>query len=175
VRAVLPFVPLRGAVLEPGAGRGAIVRELLASAGRKPGRIDAIELDHERASALRETGVDVFCEDFLAPSDRGSYSLAIMNPPYALAMPFIEAAVACSDTVCALLRLGFLASQKRACWHRAHPCDVYVLPRRPSFTTDGKTDSADYAWMIWAPGRGGRIQVLECEITGASVAMRGAA
>jgi hypothetical protein len=27
---------------------------------------------------------------------------------------------------------------------------------RPSFTPDGKTDSAAYAWLVWGPGRGGR-------------------
>jgi hypothetical protein len=24
-----------------------------------------------------------------------------------------------------------------------------VLPRRPSFTADGKTDATDYAWFAW--------------------------
>jgi hypothetical protein len=65
-------------------------------------------------------------------------------------------------TAAFLLRLNWLGGQARAAWHRANPCDVYVLPRRPSFTGKG-TDATEYAWMVWGTGRGGRWSVLEVE------------
>ena len=34
-----------------------------------------------------------------------------------------------------LLRLAFLESAERLAFHRAHPTDVHVLSRRPSFLT----------------------------------------
>jgi hypothetical protein len=53
-----------------------------------------------------------------------------------------------------LLRLAFIASQKRA--HLYEDGSGFrllqVLPKRPSFTPDGKTDSSDYAWFTWEVG-----------------------
>jgi hypothetical protein len=46
-RAILQHLPIAGSVLEPCAGDGAIVRELLAAGAE----VDAIELDPERALA----------------------------------------------------------------------------------------------------------------------------
>lgn len=48
---------------------------------------------------------------------------------------------------------------RRADFHRRHPSDVFVLPRRPSFTGGG-TDATEYAWFVWGPGRGNRWYVL---------------
>ncbi len=65
-------------------------------------------------------------------------------------------------TVAALLRLGFLASATRKnLFATVGIPDVYVLAHRPSFTGNGKTDGADYAWCVWGPGLGGRVQRLE--------------
>lgn len=64
-----------------------------------------------------------------------------------------------------LLRLNFLGSQRRAAWLRAWTPDVYVLPRRPSFTGRG-TDSCEYAWCVWHEDRRGprgSVEVLELE------------
>lgn len=36
-------------------------------------------------------------------------------------------------TVALLLRLNWLGSQDRAPFHRAHPADIYILPKRPEF------------------------------------------
>lgn len=47
-----------------------------------------------------------------------------------------------------LLRLNWLASQKRAFWLRKNTPSVYVLPKRPSFTGKG-TDATDYCWAVW--------------------------
>lgn len=87
----------------------------------------------------------------------------ITNPPYSRAEDFVRRAlleVGPTGTVAMLLRLAFLESKGRAVLHQEHPSDVFVLAKRPSFTGDGKSDSAAYAWFVWGPGRGGRWEVL---------------
>jgi hypothetical protein len=37
-------------------------------------------------------------------------------------------------TVALLLRLNWLGSQERAMFHREHPSDILLLPKRPEFT-----------------------------------------
>jgi hypothetical protein len=89
----------------------------------------------------------------------------IMNPPFSLGLSFVEYALSHTRrgaTIVALLRLAFLEGQGRAELHRKHPSDVYVLPKRPSFTGKG-TDSSAYGWFVWGPGRGGRWQVLDIQ------------
>ena len=171
VRAILPHLPIGGSVLEPCAGDGAIVRALLAS-GVSPECIDAMEIDERRARVLATTGVDMIQIDALsAEADymwQLPHALVIMNPPFSGAMDFVKEAIGAQaphrGTTAALLRLSFLEGQCRADFHALHPSDVYVLPKRPSFTGDGKSDSSAYAWFCWGPGRGGRWQVLEvCE------------
>lgn len=96
---------------------------------------------------------EAYQEDFLiVPPSPTKYDLCIMNPPYSRAEEFVREACARAREVAALLRLGFLASQKRAGWLRRDTPDVYVLPRRPSFTGGG-TDATDYAWFVWSDDR----------------------
>jgi hypothetical protein len=90
-------------------------------------------------------------EDIAAPN------MVIMNPPYKLAVEFVQHAIAIGvPYVVALLRLNFLAGQKRAPWMRDYCPHVAVLPRRPGFMPDkpGRTDGAEYAWMCWGWSRG---------------------
>lgn len=87
--------------------------------------------------------------------------LVMMNPPYRNAMPFVEKAlehVERHGSVAAiLLRLAWLAGQKRRELHRRWPADVYVLSKRPCFTGDGRSDNSEYAWLVYRKGReGGR-------------------
>ena len=157
-RAILPWLSVSERVLDPCAGTGAIMRVATEFWGS---RVLGIEIDPDRAS---ECGAK--CADALEPETFWGECAVVTNPPYALAMPFVERALTNAHgahDVAMLLRLNWLASQKRAAFHRAHPCDVYVLPKRPSFTTNGKTDATEYCWMVWGPGRGGRWQILEIE------------
>lgn len=143
-----------------GCGTGSIGRQLV-------GLMDVVgyEIDPGRAAVARSHGLDVREIDLLTMTCGGQYKdqLVIMNPPYEHALAFVYIAqmlVQKGGTVCALLRLNWLASKTRAQFHKDHPSDVLVLPRRPSFTGDGKTDATDYAWFVWGPGRGGRWQIL---------------
>lgn len=152
--------------LEPACGNGAIISAVGESIGH---RIDwyACEIDGDRArSCERRTGVFVFVTDFLSSPKSRHADLIITNPPYSLAEEFIRKCLRewPESDVVMLLRLNFLGSQKRAEFLREHTPDVYVLPRRPSFTGKG-TDATEYAWFHWPAGghsrSRGSIEVLE--------------
>ena len=139
IRAILPHLDLTGRILEPAAGDGAIVLELLR-AGVPPANIDAVEINPERAVRCQErTGVSCFPADFLAPDSFGANAdLIVTNPPYLLAEQFIRQAmknVSRDGEIVMLLRINFLASRKRVVFWREHPAHVFVLPGRPSFST----------------------------------------
>lgn len=153
-RAVLPLLPA-GPCVDPCAGDGAIVEEI-AKSGRQA---EGVELDPIRALKCSRVVQGDGLERLAGyPNDWH----VVMNPPYKAAEEWVRAAVQPGRTVAALLRLGFLASSGRAGLFVAVGIpDVYVLSRRPSFTGNGKTDGTDYAWFVWGPGRGGRIQRLE--------------
>lgn len=89
------------------------------------------------------------CFNFLPKFDA-----IIFNPPFSLALEFIQKAlndVRPSGFVAALLRLNFLGSNERNAWLRANPPTwIYVHGKRMSFTPDGGTDSIEYAHMVWS-------------------------
>lgn len=151
--AKLENVP-EGSILDPCAGDGSILR-LLGERGY------GFELDPERAAKCRESGLPITNRDALSDTTWTDFAdkppaAVIMNPPYSLSEAFVRRAlseVRPGGTVAVLLRLGWLASKKRVPFHRSFPSAVYVLPRRPSFTPDGKTDASEYAWFVW-PGQG---------------------
>lgn len=162
---ILPHLPLDGVVLEPACGAGAILAHLL-DAGVPNALARGIEIDAGRAEEARALGVHVAAQDALDgdPGSWGSPHLIITNPPFRRALPFVERAlreVAPGGVVAMLLRIGFIEGKDRRPFHQAHPADLYVLSRRPSFTGGG-SDTAAYAWWVWGPGRGGRYQVLAC-------------
>jgi hypothetical protein len=79
----------------------------------------------------------------------GPVDLILTNPPFSLALEFIQKALTEADTVIMLLRLNFLGSQKRkAFWVDNTPTALHILSKRPSFTGTG-TDSTEYAWFVW--------------------------
>lgn len=153
-----------GTWLEPCAGDGAIVRAV----NEKIGGIEWVTNDLRKRKGIAHN------LDYLANAHGNTFrgfSVLITNPPFSLAMEFITAALANASseaTVAMLLRLNFLASETRRNFFAANGWmpDVYVLPNRPSFTDDGKTDATEYAWFVWPEDRGkwrdeGRIAVLE--------------
>jgi hypothetical protein len=85
--------------------------------------------------------------------------LIITNPPFSRALEFLQKSLSEAETVIYLLRLNFLASQKRkAFWNANRPTHIFVLGNRPSFTGNG-TDQTEYAWFCW--DRGNRIKTNE--------------
>ena len=169
VRAILPQLRdhLNGAiVLDPCAGTGSILQPVIEYAdetGLALADVRGVELDGDRARTCESVGASCETGDFLVSQPAFSGPRAVVsNPPYSLAQEFAEAALEWvqGGTVAMLLRLNWLEGKKRAPFHRAHPADVYVLSRRPSFNGRG-TDATAYAWFVWAPNRGGRWRVLD--------------
>lgn len=164
-RTVLPL----GKWLEAGAGDGAIVSAVNRHQhyGQRVDW-DTVELRPESEPALAAlTKRKPIIGDFLkVPLPNAPYDVVIANPPFSLAEDFLRHARQRADTVCFLLRLNFLQGTERAGWIKSDVPDVYVLPDRPSFTSDGQTDSVAYAWMVWSGyHRGkkpyGRIEILD--------------
>jgi hypothetical protein len=144
VQHIVPLIcPIPARILEPGAGRGAFVQQLRQRyAGA---HITAIDIEpYSWPEATRSIHGDLVT----TPLER--YDMAIGNPPFSLAMQFIERCLGCSKTTILLLRQGFLSSAKRNAFFRLHgPSDVFILAHRPSFTDDGAGDSADYCFCCW--------------------------
>ena len=96
---------------------------------------------------------DIYCSDIsrfrINSSSYVTLHAIISNPPFKQALPIIKHCLTLAPEVCMLLRLCFLSSDGRGEWIQENTPDVYVLPNRPSFTGDGKTDGQDYAWMVW--------------------------
>jgi hypothetical protein len=160
---ILPFLPLAGTIVEPSCGDGAILARVAIA--RPRGCLRGFELNPERAeqARVRVPSAEVRTGDFLHWAEHNTIDdvgLIIGNPPFTFAQEFVEACIGLAaptrGTVAMLLRLAFIESEERACFHAAHPSDVYPLANRPSFTGDG-TDSAAYGWFVWGPGRGGRM------------------
>lgn len=85
------------------------------------------------------------------------FDLVVGNPPYSLAEEFIRHSFELlhpGGQVIFLLRLAFLGGQKRAkhLWSEFPPERVLVLPKRPSFSGNGKTDQIEYAAFYWRQG-----------------------
>jgi hypothetical protein len=150
IKHVVPLVcPVPARIIEPGAGKGAFIRALRQ---RYYGAaITAIDIEPYQ---WPEATVSLHADFVTAPLDR--YDLAIGNPPFSLALPFVQRCLAVAKSTSLLLRQGFLSSAKRNAFLRMHPpSDVFVVAHRPSFTEDGKADSADYCFVCWGRGNTG--------------------
>lgn len=164
-RAILPHLAQPRTVLDPAAGTGALLvtaREYFATAD-----LFAIEQNTARFKECHDRiGRCVLGDAFSC--DWPEVDLILANPPYSLALEFVE--TACGylkdwghGQAAFLLRLAFLESTKRNKYLRHRmPDDIYVLPKRPAFVNN-KTDSCAYAWFVWgakAHGAAARLHVL---------------
>lgn len=134
----------------------AAFRPLLPYLAKTPGPIwepacgDGRIISWMREFGIRAGGADLTEQyDFLKDNEYNGETI-LTNPPFSLALEFCDHAIKHAPHVFMLLRLNFLASRKRRDWWRQHtPSALFILSERPSFTTDGKTDSTDYAWFYW--------------------------
>ena len=148
----------RGLWCEPCAGDGAIIRAV--NAFREQRSMAPVQW---RAADLRAK-TRVFLDPLIGAENveiadyRDSklrhepVHVTITNPPFAIAEQVLRTAQRHSDHVLLLLRLNFLGSEQRHSYLQEHkPANIFVLPNRPAFKGDGKTDSIEYAWFHWAP------------------------
>ncbi len=101
----------------------------------------------------------IVTEDFLADpaphSPRAAWPRAdvvIFNSPFTLTRRFVVQAWRHGRWVVSLQRQSWIGPA-RGPWLREHMPDRYILPRRPSFRGDGKTDGCEYEWHAWPPDR----------------------
>lgn len=74
----------------------------------------------------------------------------LTNPPFNLAQEFVEKAHEEAEVIIMLLRINFLESMRRfEFWGKYPPTNLVTLSKRPSFTDNGKTDGAGYAFFVW--------------------------
>jgi hypothetical protein len=142
VTALLRFagVEIRGTVLEPCAGNGAIVRPL-ASRGFTVRTSDIAPGWHYQLDAAYDTVYRL----------SSPVSWIITNPPFSSAFPIVKLALTHATVGIAFLtRLSFLEpTRDRGRWLHEHPPDRLIVLPRYSFTGDGKTDSVTCAWCVW--------------------------
>lgn len=158
-------------VLEPSVGAGAWVRavrdvsDVLMVSGKRahPIHITGLDLDPQAAGLAmqQEPGapLNVACNEametiYMAAALGGQrWDLVIGNPPYSDAQEHVEMALEMGQSVAFLLRLAFLESAKRQAFWREFPAaSIGTLVSRPSFTGNGKSDSAAYAFFLWHRG-----------------------
>lgn len=148
---LLERVPICGLVLEPCAGEGQMA-EVLAGQGT------CTVLQNDIDPAYARGGWGWYGEDATDPQAciwKMRPSWVVTNPPYNQAMPILRNAFdAARVGVAFLLRLSFLEpTRERAGWLEAHAGRLAHLlifgSPRPSFTGNGRTDSATVAWMVW--------------------------
>lgn len=155
-----------GRWLEPSAGTGAIIRAVASVRSDVTWRaVEAREVCRPFLECHDHAVVEV--ADFLDEAtgkDWRRFDVAMLNPPFTTAMPFIAKCLDLASWVVCLQRVNFLGSKSRNRFWREHCPDVYLLPERPSFT-DGGTDATEYAWFVWPPNghnrQRGEVEVLD--------------
>lgn len=147
-QALIDRVPIGGIVLEPCAGTGQIADVLWQHPA----------VSHVLLNDI-DPGYGIGGHNAADPGSylwtAGSVDWIVTNPPFKLAMPILANAWGAARVgVAFLLRLSFLEpTNGRKSWLQEHAgklSDLLVFGSpRPSFTDDGRTDSATVAWMVW--------------------------
>lgn len=155
--------PLRGLVIEPAAGDGAILRVLK---DRGYHDLQAVEIrEAERGRIAAEVAGNFTIGDWLTLSRDADWMAAVVdkrrfsictNPPFSIAIPFAEACLSVGAAYVALLlpvtSLAGAAAAWGPFWRQHPPTALRPLRRRPRFAGGG-TDRVGVVWVIWRAGR----------------------
>lgn len=152
------FLTKKTPVFDPFAGKGAILKHFNESCGT--------EISAERVNAARNDGFNVFEKDAFEDLDTVknlcSHGVTVvMNPPFSRAASYLEALLPVKGDVWCLQRIDWLCARSRHELANVHKPDLHILPRRPSFTDDGKTDCRAYAWHRFSSASDSRWSVLK--------------
>jgi hypothetical protein len=147
VEMLLRHVPLLGPVLEPSAGRGAIV----AALRRQGVQVLASDLyDHGAEPALAiQTGVD-----FLSTTSTSGCRSVVMNPPFKDAEAHVRHALQLlgeRGILAVLLRMTWIAAKGRA--DLLKHCHTEIIAGRlkmlpPDALDRGHSGTTDFSWFI---------------------------
>lgn len=146
-RALLSVERFEGAIWEPACGEGDITR-VLEEAGYEVHSSDLID------RGFGDVGVD-FLRQF-----RSRAPNIVTNPPFKLAMPFVNASLQhASGKVAMFLRLAFLEGQRRGPWFQRTPLKrVWVMSSRVPMQRARLANADDsggvlaFAWFVWERG-----------------------
>lgn len=149
-RALLRVETFTGPIWEPACGEGDISR-VLTEAGYEVVSSDLID------RGFGDVGVD-FLRQF-----RSRGHDIITNPPFKLAMPFVNAALQHSPgKVAMFLRLAFLEGQRRGPWFQRSPlkrvwvCSSRIPMARGRLAQDDEGHGVlAFAWFVWERGHEG--------------------
>lgn len=146
-------------VIDPGAGPDGRIGRAFLAAGRAL-QVELVDLQPPDLTIPADPRAHVSVGNAIAllqaQTPPAGPILVGMNPPFTQAMAFLQGAVALINRspgpgiVAQLAPLSFLGSAKRAGWFMLNPpARLGVIFPRPSFTSDGRTDSSEYVWMLW--------------------------
>ncbi len=147
---IIPYLRTPKTIMEPAVGEGDMLR-VLQRRWPRASYITCDIRDVDPPSDYHITG------DFLAMPPEPLADLVITNPPYCRNW-HAEFAKKClthvrpGGQVALLVPTGFAGSARRLRFHLDHPADFYWLPRRPSFTGDGKNGGTEYMWWVYTAG-----------------------
>jgi len=152
-RELLARVAIKGAVIEPCMGDGAIAR-VLDDGGTW---VYGSDIDRSRPSCsfYGDAANRDLWETIQATMPDDKIDWVVTNPPFNRAAEIVPLAFEFAiEGIAMLLRLSFLEPvEDRGAWLNEHPpTELIVLPRI-SFTNDGRTDSVTCAWMVWRKSR----------------------
>ena len=154
--------------LEPGAGEGNLVRAVNEYWPEGQYHWHLCEIRESCKPILENLGkvervtIGSFLDYPEDPEDiDGGYDVSISNPPFSIAMEFIEKSMEIASSTAMLQRLNFVGSAKRHEFMKKHKPDIYVIPNRPSFKATGETDSIEYAWFVFDAFSKGRWELLD--------------
>ena len=109
-------------------------------------------------------GVDFLADNLLY--DSLPYDAVITNPPFSLAIPFIEKSLKLAPLVCMFLRIQFLESERRDKFFEQYPPRYVAVFRKRARTSKdakfpkGESSATCYAWFIWERGYKGNPELL---------------
>ena len=137
-------------IVEPCAGSGAISKIIKKT--YPDCNLIQYEIREEEKETLKQYG-DVHIGDFLKMDKKDHFvTHVVTNPPFSFAQEFIEHCLFLYPTaeIIMLLPATFYGSVKRHdFWINNTPVSQWTLSNRPSFTSNGKTDSTIYFWVGW--------------------------
>ncbi len=147
VEALIAAHPFHGVILDPACGQGTIP----AAFSRAGFRTIACD--------LRDRGYPgTIVSDFMDPRINTRVENIVCNPPYSIAVPFIQRArERATRDVAALLRLDFLATKTRMDLVNEASA-IYIMAKRPNMPPGGSTVRAgggrqDFCWIVWSRTR----------------------
>lgn len=134
-------------ILEPACGDGAISKLL-------KGTITSMDVIDRGCGTV---------QDYFTYIPEESFDAVITNPPYSLALRFVEKAL--SDVkeygkVAMLLKLVFLeGEERRKFFQKSPPKKVLVFSKRLVFSGQTNTSMLCFAWFIWEKGFKGKTTI----------------